>query len=258
MAGFGPNLGSRPGRRPRGFSPLKSYFAKSDPGATNDANQGYGAGSYGVNTDTARVFVCRSAAVGAAVWEALDGKATNYKAGNWYVPANSIIATSAGGNLGTTTFGIFPGYVRERCTIEALGCYVGTLSAGATFACALYTNDPTSPALLGNTGALSTTNSQFVSGALGANQQVEQGYYLFIAAQSDATAVLQAIGRAGQLALDFGSATGANVVRANSRLVGYTLGSQTYGTWPATLTRSSFVESVSNVPLVAFQVASVP
>lgn len=47
-----------------------NYTAITDPGITNDSTQGYSTGSRWLNTVSASEFVCVSAGVGAAVWNA--------------------------------------------------------------------------------------------------------------------------------------------------------------------------------------------
>jgi len=234
-----------------------TYAAATDPGPTNDSTQGFAAGSHGINTGTGRAFVCRSAAPGAAVWVPIDFK-TNYKAGNFYLPANISGVTIVGSGIGSTTWAICPGLIRQRCTISTLGSSVTTLSATGNFACGIYTNDPVSPALIDHTGPLSAAAVTFVSGPLGANQQLEEGYYLFITAFSDSTQAIASNNTSGLLAIDFGSPTGANVIKPTAQLAGYSIGGQIFGTWPPTLTRASFVEGLAKIPIVAFQVASVP
>lgn len=51
-----------------------NFSATTDPGVTNDLNQGYSVGSQWINQTANRIWTCNSAAVGAAVW-VLDGGA---------------------------------------------------------------------------------------------------------------------------------------------------------------------------------------
>lgn len=47
---------------------LNNTTAVTDPGVSNDSSQGYAVGSIWINTSASRVWMCQSAAVGAAVW----------------------------------------------------------------------------------------------------------------------------------------------------------------------------------------------
>jgi hypothetical protein len=53
---------------------VNNLSATTDPGVTNDLNQGYSSGSQWINQTANRIWTCNSAAVGAAVW-VLDGGA---------------------------------------------------------------------------------------------------------------------------------------------------------------------------------------
>lgn len=50
-------------------SPLGNFSATTNPTVNDDANDGYSLGSQWLNTVTGGMFVCTSAAVGAAVWK---------------------------------------------------------------------------------------------------------------------------------------------------------------------------------------------
>lgn len=98
----------------------------SDPTTINDSTQGYQVGSLWQNSATGRVWVARSVAVGAAVWDGLASTDfIGYIAGNWYMPYRIGQLTSAVPAAGNTIF-LVPAVVRERCTLSNLAARVST------------------------------------------------------------------------------------------------------------------------------------
>ena len=70
----------------------------SDPTVNSDGNAGYAASSVWLNTTTGAAWYCRSASVGAAVWERLDlADHPGYLSGQWYpsVPNGTMATGSA-------------------------------------------------------------------------------------------------------------------------------------------------------------------
>ena len=49
-------------------APKNNYSAVTDPGATDDSDDGYEVGSRWINTDTDEAFICVDATVGSAIW----------------------------------------------------------------------------------------------------------------------------------------------------------------------------------------------
>ena len=92
-----------------------NYAATVDPAATNDSSQDYGPGSVCVNASAAppRVWVCVTAAVGAAVWQVTSlpvAQYTSISSGNGTLAAGAIegaqnctLATSGATALTTRT-----------------------------------------------------------------------------------------------------------------------------------------------------------
>ena len=244
---------------------LLTYVATSDPGAANDNTQGYAAGSTGINTNTGRHFVCRSAATGAAVWEVVlaydhPGYVANSGA-QWYgmLPCDNTTGNAAAN--GTTK--LTPFILKERLTISQLGVKVSTLFSGGNVQLALYTDAVDAsgqhqPAnIIDHTASLSTTTAVFVSGPLGANQQLEAGMYWMAWNSDNSTAKVQSPNVDNSyIGILIGSTTGANA-GGNASIVGRNV-TQAFGTW-ANLGGSTFTDITAASGIFGvFKVASVP
>jgi Collagen triple helix repeat (20 copies) len=244
---------------------LLTYVATSDPGASNDNTQGYAAGSAGINTSTGRSFICRTAATGAAVWEVIlaydhPGYVAN-SGTQWYgiFPGNNAVGSAASNNQTRLT----PFIIRERMTISQLGVKVSTLSSGGNIQLGLYKDAVDAsgmhqPAnLIDHTGSLSTTTASFVSGPLGANQQLEAGMYWMGWNSDNGVAKVQSpVVSDGLVGVMVGSITGTNVSSAAS-ITGRWV-TQTFGTW-ANLGGSTFSDITNNGGCAgAILIASVP
>lgn len=89
------------GERPANLALTNNYTATTNPGVGNDSAHGYSAGSVWINTATNpdSVFICSSAAVGAAVWQSVaDGSA-----------AGQVIAPDASTPTGNGSAGLLRG-----------------------------------------------------------------------------------------------------------------------------------------------------
>jgi hypothetical protein len=242
------------------------YTGTADPGTSNDSTQGYAAGSFGLNTSTGRAFVCRSAAASAAVWIAVAlMEMPSYVAGNWV--ALSSMGATGGANGGQTGWVKFsPFILRERCTISGLSINITTGSAGGNVQLALYSADSTllPTNLIDHTGSLSTTNTGAVSGALGANQQVEAGLY-WAASQIDNmtaqyTTTHCAINSAVSLLfLAIGNPSLSSLFNGGNQNIGF-IYANSFGTWPTPIVHGNMAAwgNGSDIPTMAADINSVP
>jgi len=241
--------------------PLGNFTATTDPGASNDNTQGYGAGSWWLNTATGVMWRCRSAATSAAVWTAVElSDHPGYIVNNWYLPyaLTSFVASIA---PGANSIRLFPAFIKHRVTISALGLRVATLSAGGNVQVAIYANNPatgrpTGTALV-STASMSTAAVANVNAA--ASVQLEPGLYWFATNCDNGTATFAgAAASTVYVGAVIGSATQGNDLLGTQTLLGLSV-AQTFGTWPD-LTSASFTEVLTSgsVPLPQFKVGSVP
>lgn len=242
---------------------LPAYAAATDPGASNDVTQGYGAGALAINTGTGRVFVCRSAAQGAAVWEVV-GDPTLFVAGNWYfIPGLDLLA--AGSSQSTTNLYLYPFRLPHRCTIGSLGIRV-TTPGTTTLQLALYRNisgaNALPGALIDKTAQLASTSATVVTGALGANQQLEKGAYWAAVQAGDSTCVWQSCNSAvsATMAETIGDPTVANVSQGTANALGMYQTPNAFASGPpATLAAATLTGgNSSRTPAFLFNVATVP
>lgn len=70
------------------------YTGNLNPGASNDNTQNYRAGSLGRNTANGRLFICRDATTGAAVWEQISKD---------FLVVNTAMTEGGTSTLGETT-----------------------------------------------------------------------------------------------------------------------------------------------------------
>ncbi len=114
-----------------------------------------------------------------------------YIAGNWYPTLNTTVAGAAAFNS-TTVAKLYPFMVAELVTIDELGAYVSTLSAGGNFQLAIFGNDaatnkPSGLPLAYTAATLSTAAVSIVSGALNVSVQLEPGILYWAACAVDNT-----------------------------------------------------------------------
>lgn len=242
---------------------LNNMNASTDPAASNDNTQGYAVGSIWQNSTTGRIWVARVVSTGIAVWTMLElSDNPGYIVGNWYLPVG-ITSTAGGGNGGSGTLRLTPGYIKERITISNLGVRVSTLFSTGNVQAAIYANNPatgrpTGSALV-STASMSTTLVANVSAA--ASLQLEPGLYWFATCLDNATASLVAVSAtitASSATIGSAIANGAGVLTTTSGLTGVNVAGS-FGTWP-NLTSATFNESAGSAGygVVVFQVASVP
>jgi hypothetical protein len=253
---------------PSGVLLTQSVSSTSNPTTSNDNTQGFAAGWVWINSNTGRMFVCRSAATSAAVWVLVGGGSILPEpvAGNWIQPygMNNTVAGNAIGS--TTIISLCPFVLHERCTISQLG--VKIITVGSTnsqlglYNASASTHMPTTN--IDHTGNIVNTAVGAASGAMGGNQQLEAGLYWFAVEQNDVTIAYQAPALAASFfAQVVGNATLSNLIGANantntSACVSATIAS--YGTW-GDLTNATFTVTHQNDAKSAsgwLLVASVP
>jgi hypothetical protein len=236
--------------------------AVADPTVNNDSTLGYQVGSLWQNSATGQVWIARSVAVGAAVWNALEpSDFPGYIVGNWVAPFG-YTSTATSGALAVNTLRCYPGYIKQRVSISSLGGRVVANAAGnvqfAIYRANLATGRPTgTPAA--STASMSTAAAGTISSA--ASAQFEQGLYWFCANTDTAalTFTTQMSGTSGIMGQIIGSAAQGSVFGSGSgSLTGVSL-AQTFGTWP-NVTASSFTELSGNNAIagVEFLIQSIP
>lgn len=185
-------------------------------------------------------------------------------AGNWYVPFGMRTANSSVFVLNTVTF-LFPWVAPEKMTLEAFGAYVIGTSAGAHFQIALYASAadgyPTGNPVA-QTGDITAASGGTQSGTI-TNYQVTAGALYWIGFMDSTFAgpsFQPCSGGDGMGAYLVGSNTLSNVLGgANNLFWGLRVTGQVYGTWPTLAgAQSSFDTGSGNMPIVAYQVVSVP
>ena len=192
-----------------------NYTATTDPASSNDNTQDYNPGSHWVNTTNGRVWICQSAATGAAAWALAvvpgigiepasnleqfgSGTGTVLAEGNIYRYASAGInpaGTAADYVLAAYSLpaNSFDGIGNRGLTIQAFGSFANNTNAkrakiiyGATTA--VVGSAVTGGTTLGDTGAYSTTGAVgwnigaqiFKYGAAGSNTQYGQATNIII------------------------------------------------------------------------------
>lgn len=234
---------------------LNNFAATTAPGVGDDANDGYSAGSYWFNTSTGALYICRDAAAGAAVWNAVqDDAVAGYVVGRWYLPhpTPNLISNSVGTNFLNFT----PFRARRRVTISEVG--VRVTGTGGNLQFAFYAGDeatgkPTGGAL-SNTNDMSMAVATTVTGALLANVTLEPGRLYYGAQNQSAGGTTTHYRGCAAFSGPMGGATFASLF-FNTTIMqeGITL-AQTYGTWPD-VTAASFSNGLIDNPLFAFKAA---
>jgi hypothetical protein len=183
-----------------------------------------------------------------------------YLAGKWYIPSG-IFSNSAGSAPGAGSIRLFPGYIKQQCTLNALGVRISTLSAGGNVQAAIYANNPATMLPTGtplvSSGNMSTTIAASVNAAI--SLQLGPGLYWFGTNCDNGTVSMPAISPSSLFgAQNLGSATQSADMAGTFGITGVSV-AQTFGTWPD-LTSASFAElaNITNVALLQFKVASVP
>ncbi|MGY3366179.1 hypothetical protein ACVWZL_003304 [Bradyrhizobium sp. GM2.4] len=234
-----------------------------DPSSANDSSQGYSVGSLWQNQNTGRVWIARSVGVGVAVWTLLAlADHPGYIASNWYLPSGPFRVSGSATAPGLGSIRLFPGFIKERVTLAALGVRVATTSAGGNVQAAIYANNKSTMRPTGNalasTASMSTASAASVNAAV--SVQVEPGMYWFATNCDNITAAFGCLdGNGTSMAQLVGSPTQSNNLVGTSGAIDGLSVAQTFGTWPD-LTSGSFTELVgaNSIPLVQFQVTSIP
>lgn len=242
---------------------LKTYVSTSDPTVSNDNTQGYSVGSKGINSGTGRVFNCRDATTGAAVWDLIGPQQhPGFIASNWIALSNCSNGASPAPVAATQYF--TPFILPHRCTISTLSNRITTLGT-SNFQMSIYSNLTGRPkSLQSSTSTANTVNTATgqITSALNASIQLEPGIYWAGIQQNDTTVRYTAVLSAGLplMPLIIGSATVGNVAPAGANITGVSTTSNAYGTWPADISASTWSEvtSASLTPYILALISSVP
>jgi hypothetical protein len=249
--------------QPTGVSIIQGVQSTSDPTVNNDSTQGYAAGWHWLNSNTGRVFFCRSAAVGAAVWNPLrQGGKISHVVNNWYCPSFTWRSGSVILNSNTTLY-CNPVIFEERITISTLGSWLVTGVAASNCQFAIYGSNstgvqPSGTALNSTPNVATTASGSAVNGILTGNVQVEPGlvYWLAIMSSTTTSAFVNKDNRSSDHAWRIGNSTQSNISTATGSIIGFTVTGQVFNTWPD-LTSASFVAGFFT-PGIDYKVASVP
>lgn len=213
------------------FNLTRNNATNAAPTAGDDSTLGYAVGSRWTNTDTGWVYVCRSAAVGAAVWSLLAPAGhPGYLAGRYYP---MFLVTVSNGSALTNQIHFVAFAVNERITIDELGIRIVTASAGGNFQLGLWAGSvanmlPAGLPLAVTANTLSTAVAGAnVTGALSAAVTLEPGVFYWVAVAADNIVVtFQTI-----------------VVSASYQ--SYLIGGATIGTYNNATANVSFVQSAA-------------
>lgn len=180
-----------------------------------------------------------------------------YVSNNWYIAGGEMIAAAASNsNTNNGTVSCYPFYFHGAGTINALGGFVNTVSAGGNYSVAIYANNsstmrPTGTAL-GSSGSLSTTSSAAVSGVV--SIAIASPRWLWACANSDNNTATLRAGSFYSMSGFMGSATQANIDNGSSKLSGVTTPVAFASGW-TDLTAAVFTElQARNYPLVQFKI----
>lgn len=240
---------------------LNTYYGINDPNTTIDTTQGYSAGSLGVNTATGRVFVCRSPAAGAAVWDPLrTGGSAAPIPGNWYAPPYRSVNTATA--QANTVIRLLPMVFEARQTISQAAVNVFAVTAGATGTIALYAGNatgPTGPALASCNVSLAATGP--VGATFTSPVQVEPGsFYWWGYMQSSATpSIATDSPQQSEMSWRIGSSTMTDLLVSGGlgEVSFLTVAGVTFGTVPV-LGNTGTNVSTTGAPHIVYYVASVP
>jgi hypothetical protein len=213
---------------------VKNNIAATSPTVNDDSGDGYAVGSRWFNTVAGAMFVCRSAAVGAAVWIRQDmADFFGYQAGKYY---HGIIGTmAAGATIAANSVRFHPTIIKERVTISELGTRVTTAESAKNIQLGIYASDPVTKlptgVPLGTTASLLTTSSGVISGAI-TPVTLEPGLYWMAAIADVTTAVFQQYGGANNsISLILGAAI-TQIAPGNSASIAFLSYTHAFGTWP--------------------------
>lgn len=248
---------------------LKTFTGTTDPAVSDDSTQGYAVGSIGVNTSSGRSFICRSDAIGAAVWEQLGASShPGYVAGNWYVPGTSLTTGTSAAVYSASLMYCSTGIISQLVTVSALTLRI-TTAGTSNIQLALYKNDAAllnrPGKLVASTPSIANTAVGTVTGTFAASVNVPAGSYWFCLQVNDSATRAIAYGSGASNGVpDFSRTMGsssANTVMGGTGS-GYPTGvttTNTFGSWPTDLNGSSWTETTSTQsPLIGFRVIAIP
>jgi hypothetical protein len=190
---------------------------------------------------------------------AIDGP--GFVVGNWYLGKEAGAALTSGNTMVAGSIYCFPGKIMETATIEALATRILTPSSGGNAQLAVYAPGAWGRpgTLIINSGSLDTTSAGNVSGSV-THTQLTAGWVWFCGQVDNATVAFLAQS-AGTTALAGSMLIGNSSVAfiTNPQQAGVST-TGAFGTWPnfTSGTTWSDVAASSQVPVVGFQIVSVP
>ena len=225
----------------------RATTATSDPAATDDAGQGYGAGSSWLNTVTGIRWTCIDASGGAAAWVPMGSiDHPGYISGQGYPVAYSSLATSI---VEANKAYAVRWNVKQRITIASLGVRIATAAAGSV-KMAIYANDAGMPgAMIAETVEGSTGSVATVSLGFGSTITLSPGLY-WIATLFDAAPQVIAIANGDRMMAE--QCGGGSLAAAYGYSTGRSVGAA-YPAFPSPLTGTAVTNGIS--PLPSFMVA---
>lgn len=204
----------------------------------------------------AMLLACSPAGAGGITYPAANSFAPPVVSANIYLPLNYLGYSAAPANPGANTVACYNGALLRPTTIANLGAKINTLHAANNFQAAIYSSGSWGrPAtLLAATGNISTAATGSIFGAIsGGNVSLAAGTYWWCSNTGSGTVVFTSWGNSNTGGPVFiGASTGGNVL--NTPINGIST-SQTFGTWPAFTSGTSWTEAVTGViPMVVYQV----
>lgn len=183
-----------------------------------------------------------------------------YIAGNWYIP-DGVHSVVGGAVPGAGSIRLFPGYIKQLVTLNALGVRIATLSAGGNVQAAIYANNSATMRPTGNplssTASMSTAAAASVNAAV--SVQLAAGLYWFGTNADNGTVVMPSISTTNMFGATVLGSSSQSVSAGSAYGIGGLSVAQTFGTWPD-LTAASFTEltNVNSLPFLQFKVGSIP
>lgn len=221
------------------LSPSQTPIAgvsSSDPTANNDNTQGYAIGSQWTNSSTGRVFVARSVATSAAVWENRDTQPA-YFSTFWYSGDYHDSSPAAGSALVAGTVYALPIFIESRVTIALYGWRLSTGDAAGHVTIGIapfdYTNNGRPGTWTGLTPSTTLTGTATASSVAPTSvPTVERGWY-YLGWQTDSTTVrvVSIVSNTIGMSRVFGTTSLNNATVATQGVTGLSIAGS-YGTFP--------------------------
>ena len=191
---------------------------------------------------------------GLPAWGTPSGSASgtypaSYVSGNWIVPYGEWYMQAGSAISANTVYCTF-GYFGANVTVKTAGLVISTASSSNNVQIGLYSLSGGTLYLVDNTASISTTTLGFVSAPVGkTTDALSVGTLYALCINSNSTPAFDAPGLViATMAQLVGATSGADAV-ATSMAVGKSI-SQTFNTWPGTITLSSMADVTSKLPAI--------